>query len=213
VIDESAIRLRFEALAPVLDERGRRRLAAAEAMSAGWGGISAVMRATGVARSTIGRGLAELRGGETLDANRVRRPGGGCKPLIATDTSLPGDLRSLVEPSTRGDPQSALLWTCKSLSNLSQSLRAMGHKIGRTLVGELLHRLEYSLQGNRKTREGSNHPDRDAQFHYINDRVKEALAAGAGDLGGHQEEGTGRRLQERRARMATKGLARGSSRA
>jgi hypothetical protein len=179
VIDESAIRLRFEALAPVLDERARRRFAAAEAMSAGRGGVSAVTRATGVARSTIGRGLAELRSGETLDASRVRRPGGGCKQRIETDTSLLDDLRSLVEPDTRGDPQSSLLWTCKSLTKLSRGLREMGHKIGRTLVSELLHKLEYSLQGNRKTLEGSKHPDRDAQFRYINDCVNEALAAGA----------------------------------
>jgi len=179
VIDESAIRVRFEALAPVLDERARRRFAAAEAMSAGRGGVSAVTRATGVARSTIGRGLAELRSGETLDTSRVRRPGGGCKPLIETDTNLLNDLRSLVEPDTRGDPQSSLLWTCKSLTKLSRGLRQMGHKIGRTLVGELLHKLEYSLQGNRKTLEGSKHPDRDAQFRYINGCVNKALAAGA----------------------------------
>ncbi len=179
MIDESAIRLRFEALAPVLDERARRRFAAAEAMSAGRGGVSAVTRATGVARSTIGRGLAELRSGETLDTSRVRRPGGGCKPLIETDTNLLNDLRSLVEPDTRGDPQSSLLWTCKSLTKLSRGLREMGHKIGRTLVGELLHKLEYSLQGNRKTLEGSKHPDRDAQFRYINGCVNKALAAGA----------------------------------
>jgi hypothetical protein len=178
VIDESAIRLRFEALAPGLDERGRRRFAAAEATTAGRGGVVAVMRVTGIARSTIGRGLAELRGGETHEADRVRRPGGGRKPLSETDISLLDDLRSLVEPETRGDPQSPLLWTCKSLRKLSQNLRGMGHKIGRTLVGELLHKLDYSLQANRKTREGSNHPDRDAQFHYINDHVKEALAAG-----------------------------------
>jgi hypothetical protein len=179
VIDESAIRVRFEALAPVLDERARRRFAAAEAMSAGRGGVSAVTRATGMARSTIGRGLVELRSGEALDTSRVRRPGGGCKPLIETDTSLLNDLRSLVEPDTRGDPQSSLLWTCKSLTKLSRGLREMGHKIGRTLVGELLHKLEYSLQGNRKTLEGSKHPDRDAQFRYINDCVNKALAAGA----------------------------------
>ncbi len=163
----------------MLDERARRRFAAAEAMSAGRGGVSAVTRATGVARSTIGRGLAELRSGETLDTSRVRRPGGGCKPLIETDTNLLNDLRSLVEPDTRGDPQSSLLWTCKSLTKLSRGLREMGHKIGRTLVGELLHKLEYSLQGNRKTLEGSKHPDRDAQFRYINGCVNKALAAGA----------------------------------
>jgi hypothetical protein len=178
VIDESAIRQRFEALGPVLDERGRRRFAAAEALTAGRGGISAVSRATGVARSTIGRALQELRSGEEPDAERVRRPGGGRKPLMDMDARLLDDLRSLVEPTTRGDPQSPLLWTSKSVRNLADGLRRMGHTIGRTLVGKLLHQLDYSLQGNRKTREGSDHVDRDAQFHYINDRVKEALASG-----------------------------------
>jgi hypothetical protein len=178
VIDESAIRLRFEALAPMLDEQGRRRFAAAEAMTAGPGGVSAVMRATGIARSTIRRGLDELADGDTPDGERVRRAGGGRKPLSATDERLIDDLRTLVEPETRGDPQSPLLWTCKSLRKLSQSLRDMGHKIGRTVVGELLYKLDYRLQANRKTREGASHPDRDAQFCYINDRVKAALAAG-----------------------------------
>jgi hypothetical protein len=178
VIDESAIRLRFEALAPMLDEQGRRRFAAAEAMRAGPGGVSAVMRATGIARSTIRRGLDELADGDTPDGERVRRAGGGRKPLSATDERLIDDLRTLVEPETRGDPQSPLLWTCKSLRKLSQSLRDMGHKIGRTVVGELLYKLDYRLQTNRKTREGASHPDRDAQFCYINDRVKAALAAG-----------------------------------
>jgi transposase len=177
VIDESAIRLRFEALAPVLDERSLRRFGAAEAQAAGRGGVAAVSRITGLARSTIGRGLNDLRTGETCDARRVRRPGGGRKPLEATDPGLRDDLRALVEPDARGDPQSPLLWTCKSLRKLSQVLRDMGHKIGRTRVGELLHELGFSLQANRKTREGSDHPDRDAQFRYINDRVKEALAA------------------------------------
>ncbi len=177
MIDESAIRQRFEALFPVLDERGLRRFAAAEAKAAGHGGVSAVMRVTGLARSTIGRGLRELRGERTIVGERVRRPGGGRKSLIETDASLLDDLRSLVEPDARGDPQSPLLWTSKSLRKLAESLREMGHRIGRTLVGDLLHKLDYSLQGNRKTREGSNHPDRDAQFCYINDRVKEALAS------------------------------------
>jgi len=177
VIDETAIRLRFEGLIPVLDERALRRFVAAEARAAGFGGIAALSRITGVARSTIGRGLDELRTGKRCDTDRVRRVGGGRKPLAWTDPSLLEDLRSLVEPDTRGDPQSPLLWTCKSLRKLSQSLREMGHKIGRTLVGELLHELGYSLQANRKTREGANHPDRDAQFRYLNDRVKQALAS------------------------------------
>ncbi|TXL74811.1 ISAzo13 family transposase [Vineibacter terrae] len=178
MIDESAIRQRFETLRPVLDERARRRFAAAEARAAGRGGIAAVARATGIARSTIGRALREVRSGETIDPTRVRRPGAGGKPKSATDPSLVADLRALIEPDTRGDPQSPLLWTCKSLSKLSGALCAMGHQIGRTLVGELLHQLGYRLQANRKAREGASHPDRDAQFHYINEQVKAALAAG-----------------------------------
>ena len=162
----------------MLDEHGRRRFAAAEAASAGYGGVIAVARATGIARSTIGRGLSELRAGEEPEAGRIRRPGGGRRPLSETDASLLDDLRALVEPQTRGDPQSPLLWTCKSLRKLARGLCDMGHKIGRTVVGELLHELGYRLQANRKTREGGQHPDRDAQFHYINGRVKEALAAG-----------------------------------
>jgi transposase len=177
VIDESVIRVRFEALDPVLDERGRRRFAAAEAATAGHGGVSAVSRATGLARSTIRRALNEWRDGEALVSDRIRRPGGGRKPLIETDASLIDDLRSLVEPVTRGDPQSPLLWTSKSLRNLAHALRGLGHKISRTLVGELLHKLDYSLQANRKTREGSSHADRDEQFQYINDQVKDAIAA------------------------------------
>ena len=178
MIDESAIQRRFAALEPVLDERGRRRLAAAEALTAGLGGVAAASRATGIARSTIGRGLKELRSGAVIDLRRSRRPGGGRKPMTATDTSLIDDLRSLVEPDARGDPQSPLLWTCKSLSKLAAGLCSMGHKIGRTLVGELLHKLDYSLQSNRKTLEGTENPDRDAQFNHINQRVKESLAMG-----------------------------------
>ena len=179
MIDESAIRLRFEALDPLLDERGRRRLAAAEAIAAGRGGVSAVSRATGMgmARSTIGRALVEFRDGATLDDDRVRRAGGGRKSLCETDASLLDDLRRLVDPATRGDPESPLLWTSKSLRKLAEGLRGIGHVIGHNLVGDLLRKLGYSLQANRKTREGANHPDRDAQFRYINDRVKAALDA------------------------------------
>jgi transposase len=178
VIDQEAIRLRFEALDPLLDERGRRRYAAAEALAAGHGGISAVSQITGVARSTIGRGLVELRDGATAEPDRVRRPGGGRKPLTVKDATLIDDLRGLLEPSTRGDPQAALLWTAKSLRNLAAGLRELGHQISYSVVGELLRSLGYSLQANRKTREGASHPDRDAQFGYINEQVKAALAAG-----------------------------------
>ncbi len=164
----------------MLDERGRRRFAAAEALAAGRGGVTAVSRATGIARSTITRGLAELRD-ETVPAepiDRVRRPGGGRKSLASTDATLLEDLRSLVEPVTRGDPMTPLLWTAKSLRNLAAELRAGGHRIGHNVVAKLLGELGYSLQANRKTLEGSSHPDRDAQFNYINDQVKAALAAG-----------------------------------
>jgi hypothetical protein len=178
VSDEAAIRLRYEALDPVLDERSRRRLAAAEALSAGRGGVTMVSRITGLARSTIGRGLAELRDGVTVAGGRVRRPGGGRKRLVTRDATLLDDLRSLVEPATRGDPEAPLLWTAKSLRQLAGGLQALGHRVGHNVVGDLLRGLGYSLQANRKTREGSNHPDRDAQFSYINQQVTTALAAG-----------------------------------
>ena len=180
MIDEAAIQLRYEALDPVLDERSRRRFAAAEARAAGRGGVAIVSRITGVARSTINRGLAELDDDAPRDVavRRVRRPGGGRKMLIETDTTLLSDLQGLVEPTTRGDPQAPLLWTSRSLRNLAEALQAMGHRIGHNVVADLLRKLNYSLQGNRKVREGSNTPDRDAQFHYINAQVDAFQAAG-----------------------------------
>jgi len=178
VVDDAAIRVRYEALDPLLDERGRRRYAAAEALAAGHGGIVAVSQITGVARSTIGRGLAELRSGAAIQSDRVRKPGGGRKSLTAKDPTLLDDLRSLVEPSTRGDPQAPLLWSAKSLRNLAAGLQELGHRISYSVVRELLGSLGYRLQANRKTREGANHPDRDAQFCYINEQVKAALANG-----------------------------------
>jgi transposase len=179
VIDDAAIKLRYAALDPVLDERGRRRFAAAEALAAGRGGVTAVARITGIARSTIDRGLAELRGEAEPDAapDRVRRKGGGRRPLVVTDPTLLTDLKDLVEPTTRGDPTAPLLWTAKSLRNLAAGLRELGHRIGHNVVADLLRDLGYSLQANRKTREGTNHPDRNAQFEYINRKMKQALAA------------------------------------
>ena len=178
MVDEAAIRLRYEALDPILDERGRRRFAAAEARTAGRGGLAALSHITGLARSTIGRGLAELRDATgQLPADRIRRPGGGRKKLTTTDATLLSDLQDLLEPATRGDPQAPLLWTSKSLRNLAAALQRLGHRIGHNVVADLLRELGYSLQSNRKTREGANHPDRDAQFGYINARVKAALAA------------------------------------
>jgi hypothetical protein len=179
VVDEAAIRLRYGALDPVLDERSRRRFAAAEACAAGRGGVALVSRLTGIARSTINRGLAELRGVTSCELAtwRVRRPGGGRKKLTETDATLLSDLRGLVEPTTRGDPQAPLLWTSRSLRNLAEALQAMGHRIGHNVVANLLREIGYSLQANRKTREGIHTPDRDAQFQYINSQVEAALAA------------------------------------
>jgi hypothetical protein len=180
VIDHAAIKLRHQALAPLLDERGRRRFAAAEALAAGRGGVTAVARITGLARSTIGRGLLELRGEAAPGAapDRIRRRGGGRKPLVVTDPTVGADLKELVEPATRGDPMAPLLWTAKSLRALAAGLGELGHRICHNVVGDLLREMGYSLQANRKTSEGTNHPDRDAQFGYINDRVKQALAEG-----------------------------------
>jgi hypothetical protein len=173
MIEVDAIRQRFSAVLPFLDERGRRVVAAAEAAAAGYGGIAAVSAATGIAASTIGRGLRELS--EPRELERVRRAGGGRKRNVAKDATLLSDLGGLVEPTARGDPQSPLLWTCKSVRRLAQELQAQGHQVGRTLVGELLDGMGYSLQGNRKTREGDSHPDRDAQFQHINAAVNTAL--------------------------------------
>ena len=176
MVDVNAIRQRFEALDAHLDERGRRRFAAVEARLVGYGGIALVSRATGIAASTIGRGLCELDDPSPAVTDRVRRPGGGRKPLIATDERLLADLEALVDPEARGDPMSPLRWTCKSLRRLASELHAMGHEISHTVVGELLKKLRFSLQANRKTLEGSHHPDRNAQFGYINTAVTAALA-------------------------------------
>ena len=168
--------MRFSAVSPYLNERERRLLAATEASAAGYGGIAVVSEATGIAASTIGRGLKELAAEIPLAPGRVRRAGGGRKPLMATDPGLLADLMALVEPSERGDPMSPLRWTCKSLRRLAAELTARGHKISRTVVGELLRRQKFSLQGNSKTREGGDDPDRDAQFAHINQSVTAALA-------------------------------------
>ncbi len=149
--------------------------AAAEARAAGYGGIAAVSRATGLAASTIGRGLKELAAAG-LESDRICRPGGGRKALLVSDPKLLDDLLTLVAPSERGDPMSPLRWTCKSLRRLAAELRALGHRISHTVVGEVLKQQKFSLQGNRKTREGDSHPDRDAQFAYINESVTRMLA-------------------------------------
>ncbi len=177
MIDPSAIRERFTAVSRGLNERSRRLLAAAEAKAAGHGGIAATSRATGIARSTIGRGLKDLAAAEGL-SGEVRRPGGGCPTLVEKDPTLLEDLRRLVEPATMGDPMRSLMWVSKSHAKLAAALREMGHKIADSSVPKLLGLLGYSRQVNRKTLEGSHNPDRNAQFEHINAAVAATQAAG-----------------------------------
>jgi len=169
------IRRKYRSLRMEMSERGRRQWAAAEARELGWGGVSAVARATGLSRTTITVGLRELDlpvPQRTTEALRIRRPGGGRKPLTQTDPELLSALESLIEPVTRGDPESPLRWTCKSTRTLAQELGRMHHPVGATTVAVLLHQEGYSLQANRKTREGLSHPDRNAQFEHINTQVR-----------------------------------------
>jgi hypothetical protein len=177
MIDPDPIRDRFSALSPHLNERERRLFAATEAAAAGYGGIAAVSAATSIAVSTIGRGLKDLADASRLVPGRVRRAGGGRKPLVERNPDLMRELMALVEPGERGDPMSPLRWTCKSLRQLAAELVARGHQVSRTVVGELLKAQKFSLQANSKTKEGGDHPDRDAQFNHINQSVTAALAA------------------------------------
>jgi transposase len=177
MVDTSAIRERYAAVCGSLNERGRRLFAAAEARTAGYGGISAAARATGVARSTIGRGLQDLEDAGAL-SGVVRRPGSGRPALTDTNATLLADLRQLLEPATMGDPMRPLLWVSKSRTKLAAALRAMGHQISASSIPKLLERLKYRRQVNRKTLEGNGNPDRDAQFEYINAAVLAMQAAG-----------------------------------
>jgi transposase len=178
MVDESEIGTRFQLLAPFLNERTRRLTAAAEAAAIGRGGISQVSRATGVSRRAIAAGLAQLRPPGVPDGDRIRRIGGGRRKAVATDTALKSDLERLIDPVTRGDPESPLRWTCKSVRRLVEELQGMGHATSRRMVAGLLHESGYSLQANRKTFEGKSHPDRNAQFEHINAQVQAALQAG-----------------------------------
>jgi hypothetical protein len=166
----------YRSLAPVMDERTRRQWAAAEAAAYGWGGIRAVSTAIGMSANTIRRGLWELSerevDPEAQASGRVRKEGGGRKRQTELDPGLRAALERLIEPATRGDPQSALRWTCKSTTHLSGELTQHGHPVSPSTVGRLLVAAGYSLQSNRKTREGSGHPDRNAQFEYINATVQ-----------------------------------------
>jgi hypothetical protein len=166
------IRQKYLALSPVMDERMRRQWAAAEASALGWGGVTTVSLATGLARDTIAAGCRELEHRRAHPANavavRIRSPGGGRKPLTETDPGLRQALDALVDPATRGHPESPLRWTCKSTSKLAEELQHQGHAVSDRTVAHLLKQAGYSLQANRKTREGASHPDRNAQFEYIN---------------------------------------------
>lgn len=166
--DTALIKKRFEGIEPFLDERMRRLWAAAEASALGHGGIAKVSRATGISRPTIAAGVDELADPSLADTKRVRKAGGGRKRTINKDPTLVQDLEGLIEPTSRGDPESPLRWTSKSVRKLAEELNCVGHRVSHRLVADLLHKLDYSLQGNRKTKEGDSHPDRDAQFEHIN---------------------------------------------
>ena len=176
-MDIRACRVKYRALAPALTERARRLWAATEAREAGRGGIAGVVRATGISYATVQRGLKELQARRRLAPGRIRRPGGGRKRALSKDPTLLADLEGLVEPTASGDPMSPLRWTSKSVRHLAAGLQQMGHQVSRQLVAELLAAAGYSLQANRKTREGTSHPDRDAQFRYINELVRRVQAA------------------------------------
>jgi Rhodopirellula transposase DDE domain len=177
MVDRHGIEQRWKADGSKRDERGRRLFAASETRAAGWGGLAAVSEITGLARSTIGRGLVDL---DALPPprRRVRRKGGGPKPLTELDPTLEADLKRLVEPATVGDPVRPLLWVSKSCEKLASALVEMGHAISAMTVRKLLIGLGFSRQFNRKADEGSKHPDRNAQFEHINAKVLAAQAAG-----------------------------------
>jgi transposase len=180
-MDTTQIADRYALVEWALDERLRRLFSAAEAKVLGHGGITAVAAATGVSRRAIHSGLKELELRQSVESprdSRIRRPGAGRKKTTESDRTLQTDLELLVEPLTRGDPESPLRWTCKSLRTLADELATMGHSVSHTQVGKLLVELGYSLQANKKTLEGTSHPDRNAQFEYINTHVTDRLAKG-----------------------------------
>jgi hypothetical protein len=174
----SELRAKFAGVWPLLDERTRRLMAANEARVLGHGGISAVSRACGLSRKAIRKGLREIESGAAPPPGRVRQPGAGRKPITAHDPDLPAALERLIEPETRGDPESPLRWTCKSTRTLAAQLTRQRHPVSHMKVAQLLHEQGYSLQGNRKTEEGAQHPDRDGQFRHINTHVTRAMAKG-----------------------------------
>jgi hypothetical protein len=178
MIDIHDIRCRYRQAAKWLDERGRRLFAANEAMAQGYGGVAATSVATGLARSTINDGIRELRSGRNDLGGRIRRAGGGRKSAVAHQPGLPAALEALIDDAIRGDPCSPLRWVSRSQRHIVKALAAQGFRASQRVVANLLRELNYSCQANRKTREGGNHPDRDAQFTHINTTVKLAIADG-----------------------------------
>jgi len=178
MIDIADIRRRWGQAASFLDERGRRLFAANEALAQGRGGVTATSIATGVARSTINRGIEELRSARNELGSRLRRPGGGRKSAVTHQPGLPAALETLIEDAIRGDPSSPLRWVSRSQRHLVKALSARGFQVSQRVVGKLLRELNYSCQANSKTREGSNNPDRNAQFEHVNATVQAAIAAG-----------------------------------
>jgi hypothetical protein len=170
-MDIAALRIKYKAFAPALNERSRRLWSAAEAKALGWGGITAVVRATGISESTVLRGLAEIATREKTETGRIRKPGGGRKKAIEKNPEILRAIEGLVEPTASGHPESPLRWTNKSLRNISAELRALGHSLSPRRVADALRDAGYTLQSNRKAQEGRGHPDRDAQFRYINRQV------------------------------------------
>jgi hypothetical protein len=177
VESEASLARRFASISPHLNERQRRLWAASEARTQGRGGIVLVSRATGLSRPTIYKGLEELDV-PPIEEGRVRMPGAGRKPLSVTDPGLAAALDELLDPDSRGDPESPLRWTCKSTGQLALALTKAGHPVSAESVGKLLHEAGYSLQANVKVREGSQHPDRDAQFRYLNEQARAFRDAG-----------------------------------
>ncbi len=174
----NTINKKYRVLLPELSERGRRLFAGVEAITAGWGGISAVACATGLSRTTVARGVKDAENPQRLESGRIRKKGGGRKRRVETDLTLRKDLEDLLEPHTRGDPESPLRWTSKSVRKLAMELKKMEHKTSHSMVASLLREMDYSLQANRKTTEGKQHPDRDAQFKYINRKAKKQQKMG-----------------------------------
>jgi hypothetical protein len=172
-----AVRNRYREMVPVLNEQSRRRFVALEAQALGHGGVSLMSQISGLARSTIYRGLSDIRDKVSAPPGRVRKEGGGRKKKTTEDATLVVDLRRLVAPVTRGDPMRPLLWTSRSLRNLVRELAKTGHRVSPTVVGDILRGMGYSLQANSKTREGDQHIDRDGQFEYINSQAKAFLTA------------------------------------